>query len=316
MSLKPIEMREVVIEEITRRMENDESIFFISADIGARKLDYLREHFADRFINIGIAEQNLINVSAGLALEGYNVYAYAISSFVTTRCYEQIRVNLSIMSQVREMNVNIIGVGAGYSYTMSGPTHQALEDISIIRTLPNMEIISPSDWVSSQAFVDYSLNVKSPKYIRLDSVPLKQIYQHVSDIHIEKGFNELLRGDKVCIISTGYMTHKAILVAEKLSKENISVGLIDIFLLRGFDEKSLESALTPYSNLVTIEEGFVNKGGLDALINSFIQEFNLSIKLESVGISDHYSFHIGSRDSMHEINNMSVESIIKRIKLY
>jgi transketolase len=314
--MKPIEMREVVIEKITQRMENDESIIFISADIGARKLDYLREHFADRFINIGIAEQNLINVSAGLALEGYNVYAYGISSFITTRCYEQIRVNLSILSQVRKMNVNLIGVGCGYSYAMSGPTHQALEDISIIHALPNMEIISPSDWVCSQSLVDYSLNVKGPKYIRLDSVPLKQIYQRVSDIHIEKGFNELLKGDNVCIISTGYMTHKAILVAEKLSKENISVGLIDIFLLRGFDEKSLEKALMPYSNLVTIEEGFVNKGGLDSIMNSFIREFNMSIKLENFGINDNYSFHIGSRDSMHKINNMSVENIIKRIKLY
>ena len=186
MSSKPLEMREAVIGEITRRMEDDESIFFLCADLGARKLDYLRDHFADRFINVGIAEQNLINISAGLALEGYNVYAYAISSFITTRCYEQIRVNLSILSQVREMNVNLIGVGAGYSYIMSGPTHQALEDISIIRTLPNMEIVSPSDWVCSQAFVDYSLKVKSPKYIRLDSVPLKQIYQHASDIRIEK----------------------------------------------------------------------------------------------------------------------------------
>src|SRR5208337_5213045 len=108
------------------------------ADFGSPKLDKLREDFSDRFINVGIAEQNLVNVSTGLALEGYTVYAYAIAPFLVMRAFEQIRNNMSLLYHTRELNVNLIGVGAGLSYDVSGPTHHSVEDIAIIRTLPNM----------------------------------------------------------------------------------------------------------------------------------------------------------------------------------
>ena len=97
------------------------------------------------FVNVGIAEQNLINVSAGLALEGHKVFAYAIAPFITMRCFEQIRVSLALLSEVRPMNVNLIGVGAGYSYVVSGPTHQCYEDITLMRAMPNFQVMSPAD---------------------------------------------------------------------------------------------------------------------------------------------------------------------------
>src|SRR4030043_1505192 len=107
-------MRDVFIEQIYNRMVKDDNLFFVSADFGSPKLDNLREKFKDRFINVGIAEQNLINISTGLALEGYIVYAYAIAPFLTMRAYEQIR-NLSLLSQIKEVNLNLIGVGIGLS---------------------------------------------------------------------------------------------------------------------------------------------------------------------------------------------------------
>ena len=158
-------------------MHDDNSIFFISADFGSPKLDILREKFKDRFINVGIAEQNLINISTGLALEGFTVYAYAIAPFLTMRAYEQIRVNLALHAQLKEININLIGVGAGLSYDVSGPTHHCLEDITIMRTLPNLIVFSPSDWILAQKFVDYSIKVKKPKYLRFDGKPLPQIYR-------------------------------------------------------------------------------------------------------------------------------------------
>ena len=140
MSTKPIAMRDALLERIWLSMRDDESIFFTCADFGSPVLDKIREQFPDRFINVGIAEQNLINVSAGLAIEGYKVFAYAIAPFITMRCYEQIRVSLALLSVVRPMNVNLIGVGAGYSYVVSGPTHQCYEDLTIMRALPNFRI--------------------------------------------------------------------------------------------------------------------------------------------------------------------------------
>ncbi len=165
-------MRDVFLQSLYEQMKQNDKIFFLAADFGSPILDKIRADYPNRFINVGIAEQNLINVATGLALEGFIVYAYAIAPFITMRCYEQIRVNVAILSQVRPMNINFIGVGAGVSYAMSGPTHHCLEDLSIMNTLPNMEVFSPADYVTAQAHVKRTLNLKQPKYIRFDAKPM------------------------------------------------------------------------------------------------------------------------------------------------
>src|SRR6266536_2150879 len=151
MHVKPRAMRDALLEQIHGAMASDPTIFFASADFGSPVLDRIRADHPKRFVNVGIAEQNLINISAGLALEGFTVFAYAIAPFITMRCFEQIRVNLALLSEVRELNVNLIGVGAGYSYVVSGPTHQCYEDLTLMRALPNMQILSPSDHVAAAA---------------------------------------------------------------------------------------------------------------------------------------------------------------------
>lgn len=128
-------MRDSLLRNLWEKMFDDDHIFFLTADFGSPVLDLIRKDHSGRFVNVGIAEQNfLINVAAGLALEGFKVFAYAIAPFITMRCYEQTRVNLALLSKVRKMNVNLIGVGAGYSYTMSGPTHQCYEDLTIMES--------------------------------------------------------------------------------------------------------------------------------------------------------------------------------------
>ena len=306
--------RDVFIEQIYSRMHENRNIFFLCADFGSPKLDVLREEFNDRFINVGIAEQNLINVSTGLALEGYTVYAYAIAPFLTMRAYEQIRVNLSIHAQLKEINVNLIGVGAGLSYDVSGPTHHCLEDISIMRTLPNMVVFSPSDWVLAQRFVDYSINIKKPKYLRFDGKPVPQIYGNGDTVSFESGFCELKCGDKICVVSTGYMTHKALNVEKRMSDEQISIGVIDAFLLKPFDEKLFYDSIKKYDKVVTLEEGFINKGGLDSLVSKILDTYNSDIRLVRMGFDDAYLFDIGSRDYLHKLKKLDEDSIIAKIK--
>ena len=111
MTIKPLAMRDAFLERIWLAMAKDSKIFFVTADFGSPVLDKIRADFSDRFVNVGIAEQNLINISAGLALEGYTVFAYAIAPFITMRCYEQIRVSLALLSVVRDINVYLLGVG-------------------------------------------------------------------------------------------------------------------------------------------------------------------------------------------------------------
>ena len=308
-------MRDVFIEQVYFRMREDKNIFFLCADFGSPKLDQLKKDFKDRFINVGIAEQNLINVSTGLALEGFTVYAYAIAPFLTMRAYEQIRINLSLHAQLREVNVNLVGVGAGLSYDVSGPTHHCLEDITIMRVLPNLEVFSPSDWMLAQAFVDYSIKVKKPKYIRLDGKALPQIYRSPKDFKIEQGFSEIKRGKKLCLVSTGIMTHKALRVAKKLSEENLDIGVIDVFLIKPVDEALLLKMLGHYEAVITLEEGFINHGGLDALILQLISRQKTGISFKNMGFSQKYVFDIGSREYLHKLNKLDDSSIIKNIRI-
>lgn len=314
MKIETKTMRDVFIEEVYNRMRTDESIFFLCADFGSPKLDQLRKKFKNRFINVGIAEQNLINVSTGLAAEGFTVYAYAIAPFLTMRAYEQIRINLSLASQLKELNVNLIGVGAGLSYDVSGPTHHCLEDLSIMRALPNMVVFSPSDWISAKGFVDYSIRVKKPKYIRLDGKSLPQIYNSTEDCKFEKGFNELKKGKNVCLVSTGFMTHRALQVRDRLSRNNVNIGVMDVFLLNQLNEKLFMRALAKYQAVLTLEEGFINSGGLDSLILQLINRKGAKIRFKNMGFGKRYVFDIGSRDYLHKLNGLDEGSIIKKIK--
>lgn len=306
----PKTMRDVLIEAIYKRMADNSRIFFLSADFGAPALDKLRKDFPDRFINVGIAEQNLINVAVGLALEGNIVFAYAIAPFLTMRAYEQIRLSLSISNQIKPVNVNLIGVGGGMGYDVAGPTHHCLEDISIMRILPGMTVFSPSDWKLVANFVDYSINKETPVYFRLDGKPVLPIYDRINDLNIEKGFYELIKGKEVCLISTGYLTQKAL----KAAKEIPGVGLIDVFLLKPLDENKLFDAMKNYDYVITLEEGFINNGGLDSLISKIISDNQADIKLKRMGINDRYAFDLGDRNYLHELNNLNEESIIKMVQ--
>ena len=307
-------MRDVLIEEIYKRMFHNENIFFLSADFGSPALDKLRNSFEERFINVGIAEQNLINLSAGLALEGFTVYAYAIAPFLTMRAYEQLRVNLSLTSQIKEVNVNLIGVGAGVSYDVSGPTHHCFEDISIMRTLPNFMVFSPSDWQLAENFVDISINIKKPKYIRLDGKPLPRIYSDFKKFNLENGFCELLKGERVCVVSTGYMTHKALKIRERLPRNKTNIGVIDVFRLKPIDETLLFDSLKGYEWVITIEEAFINKGGLDTLVLNVLKNRNPCIRLKNLGFKDKYVFEMGSRDYLYRLHDFDEESIIRTIE--
>ena len=307
-------MRDVFLEQIYNRMHDDDRLFIVTADFGSPVLDKLRKDFTERIVNVGIAEQNLINISTGLALEGYIVYAYAIIPFLTMRAYEQIRNNLSLLAQIKEMNINLIGVGAGLSYDLSGPSHCALEDICIMRTLPNICIFSPSDSVLTKTFINYSIENKRPKYMRLDGKPMPDIYKDEKMLGINKGFSKLAEGKEVCMVSTGFMTHTALKVANRLMKEGVNIGLIDVFMIKPMDESMLFEELSKYSCVVTLEEAFINKGGLDSLIASILGNNKSGIILKRMGFGDKYVFDIGSRDYLHKLNGLDDDTIIKTIK--
>lgn len=303
-------MRDVIIERIIDEMGRNKRIFFLAADFGAPSLDRLRENFTDRFINVGIAEQNLINVATGLGLEGFLVFAYAIAPFLTMRAFEQIRVNLSLHAQVRELNVNLIGVGAGLSYEVSGPTHHSLEDLAIMRLLPNFSVLSPCDSLSALSCLDYAFKNKGPKYIRLDGKPLEAVYSDKNSPDMDKGFREIRKGKRVCLVSTGYTTHTALKVA---GKANFPVGVIDVTRLKPLQDAALFKALARYDQVVTLEEGFIGGGGLDTLISGILTDRASGIRLERVGFSDKFIFELGPRAYLHSLVGLDEPSVSRMV---
>lgn len=310
---KLMTMRDAFIGTLCDRMKSDSSIFFLAADLGAPALDRMRSENPDRFINVGIAEQNLINVASGLALEGFSVYTYAIAPFITMRAYEQVRVNLAISSQIRPVNVTMLGLGGGVSYQVSGPTHHCLEDLAIMRLLPNIGVYCPSDWVTAAALVDHTRNTGTPQYIRFDGKALPALYADPAAVDLRSGFATLTPGADICLLSTGYMTHRAL----KVAQEHPGTAVIDLYSLKPCNEAALARALTPFRHVITMEEAFINNGGLDSLATKVVREHELGCRLHPIGVNDRYVFDLGSRDRLHAINGMdeaTVSSLIERLR--
>lgn len=315
MSVKPQAMRDAFLERIWRAMANDGKIFFTCADFGSPVLDKIRADFPGRFVNVGIAEQNLINVSAGLALEGYTVFAYAIAPFITMRCYEQVRVNLALLSEVRPMNVNLIGVGAGYSYVVSGPTHQCYEDITLMRALPNFQVLSPADHVTASALFDICLDQGGPKYLRFDAQVLPVIYENAFP-DVSKGFHVHKGGEAICLVATGYMLHTALKTADELAADGLHVGVIDQFDLARFSAEELQNALSTYRGIVSLEEGFRGRGGLDSMLFEFISRRGLNAKLLNIGVEGAYHFDLGTRTELHERVGIGPQAVLSSIRAF
>ena len=294
-----ITMRDAFFINLYEEMDKNENIYLVTADFGAPMLDKIRESFNKRAINVGIAEQNAINIAAGLALEGKCVYVYGIAPFISMRPFEQLRINLSALSSLRNINVNIISVGAGVSYSISGPTHHCLEDLSLIRTLPNFEIFSPSDSELVNRYFKHTIEIKRPKYLRFDATALLNLEYDAYDIN--DGFRvKKAKKSNIAIISTGYMSQKAY----EISKE-YDIELIDIYSINSNQNDKLIEYINRYEHIITLEEGFINCGGLDSYINFYIKNKNII----NLGFSKKYTFDIGDREFIHSLNHIGFKDI-------
>ncbi|OGN33303.1 MAG: hypothetical protein A3F98_00300, partial [Candidatus Yanofskybacteria bacterium RIFCSPLOWO2_12_FULL_41_8] len=218
------DMRDAFFEELYTLALADSSVVLIHGDQKAHTFEKFKQAIPSQIINGGIAEQNLIGVAAGLTLGGKKVFVHAIASFLTLRCYEQIKVDLGLMG----LPVTLVGVGAGYSYGDAGPTHHAVQDLSILRAISGMTILNASDTVSLSRFPEIAhRNTNGPLYIRFDKDNPPPIYTGEENFYA--GLAKIRNGKDVIIISTGLMVHRALAVADILNSRGIDIGVVDVY---------------------------------------------------------------------------------------
>jgi transketolase len=301
-----IQMRDAFIAGLYEKAKLDKNIVFISNEYGAPTLDRFREEFPNQFINAGISEQNIISVAAGLAMEGKKVFIYSIASFITLRCFEQIKLDICC----HNLPVTILGVGACYAYSEDGPSHHATEDISIMRTLVGMEIYAPSDSEIAYDFVDVALSSKVPMYIRFDKgrFPVLKNLSHKKTQSFREFFIEN-NSSQTCIFSMGIMTQRALEVAKTLKQQGVYIKTIDLFKLKPLHKKEILKTLQGIANIITIEEHTIN-GGLGSIIAELITDNYLSVRLKRIAVNDEDLYTYGNRDTLHLKLGLDRDSLV------
>jgi len=303
-----ITLRDAFWDEVYQIAARNRDVLIVSADMGAPALDKFRRDLAAQYIDVGIAEQQAITVAAGLAMEGKKVFAYAIAPFITLRCYEQIRIELAAMN----LPVTVVGVGAGMSYDDSGPTHHTVEDISIMRILPNMQVHSPSDNTMVKAFAQASCRLDHPNYIRLDRKVMNDIYE--PDTDFSAGLAVLKESSSVYLVATSNMVHTACKAAERLRKDSVEAGVIDVYRFP-IDPETFIAAIEGARQLITLEEHTL-PGGLGSAVGEVLMDNDIRIGVKRIGLdlSRGYCYRYGGRENLQSIYGVDLESVTDTVR--
>lgn len=296
-------MRDVFIDKIFNAALKNKNIYFLTPDMGAPSLDKFRKQIPNQFIHCGISEQHMIAMAAGLSLKGKKVFCYAMAPFITSRCYEQIKCSIAAMKQ----NVNLIGIGVGLGYADAGPTHYTTEDIATMRVFPNIEILTPSDEISTEKIADYCVKKNGFRFIRLDRDALPQVYLKNKFI-LEQGYTEIFKGKKNCVVASGYILNE---IFHLMKNENYNFGLIDLFKMNPIGKNFLNS-LKKYDKIISIEEQWL-AGGMGSKILELISDNNLSLKVERKGLDNMFFFENGGRKYLHNKHGLNLLKILKKI---
>lgn len=303
-----IPQRDAFWDNIYELAKTDKNVIIVTADMGAPSLDKFREGISSQFINVGISEQNAITLASGLALSGKKVYVYAISPFITIRCLEQIRVENAIM----KIPITIVGVGVGFGYEDSGPTHHLIEDIAMLRSMPHITINTMTDSIMASSFAELTYKSTTTNYVRLYRQTLPDIYTNNYDF--TKGLTVLKESCDYYILSTGSMTHSALDIASKLYKENLNIGVIDIYTIP-INQKFMVETIKNTKKIVCLEEGFL-PGGLGSAVCEILSDNGILIPVKRIGlpIDKGYCYKYGGLEIIRAYYEIDKDNVEKKIK--
>ena len=301
-------MRGTLGDSLVKLAADNDKIFGLTSDLCKTSgMDKFSSIYPDRFINVGIAEQNMVGIAAGLADSGYIPFATTFANFAVLRANESVRHFMAYM----KCNVKLIGFGAGFAMELFGNTHYGLEDVSVLRSFPNITILQPSDGLSVYKCIELASELLGPVYIRLTGkMNLPIIYKNDIDFRIKKN-NILIDGDDVIIYASGSIEKLALDVAQELLNNGITCRVVDVYSIKPFDDSELLEK--KYKLIVTLEEHSII-GGLGSILAENIVDHGVNTKLLRFGTTLEYKLP-GDYNYMLSSYGLTRDNIINNILL-
>jgi len=288
------------IEEIS---DYEEKSIFLTGDLGFKLFDPIRKKYPDRFLNMGIAEANMIGVAAGLALEGFIPIVYSIVPFVSIRCLEQIRNDIIYNG----LNVKIVGVGAGYSYGLGGPTHYGIDDVSLIKSLPGIDILSPGDPIETSVLTHNMIKKQGPSYLRIGRGGEPIVHKKGTKFEIGKGIT-VQEGNEICFFVSGGMLSVVSNVAKRLDKQGIKSCVVSLPTIRPLDDSLILSSIKDKKIVIVAEEN-IDNNGLASSIIELLYSNKQTIPIKSFSIPNVVNKTVGDQDFLRKTAGISEEDI-------
>ena len=302
-------MRKTCLDMVYELAKRDERVVFIGSDLGPGLLDDMKHEMPERWYMEGVSEQNMIGMAAGLAMEGYIPYVNTIATFITRRCYEQVALDLCL----HNLPVRLIGNGGGLVYAPLGPTHLAIEDMAIMRALPNMTVVAPTDADEMRRFMETTPDHQGPVYIRLGKGGDEIVSRDADGFKIGRAI--LLRDPAdVLIVATGVMVNRSLAAAETLDEKGIGCGVLNMHTVKPLDTERLLTLASKVRLLVTVEEHTL-AGGLGSAVVEALADYpgRRQPAVLRLGIPDAFAGEYGTQDSLLETYGLQPEGIARRI---
>jgi transketolase len=300
-------MRKAFFETLQETADIDSDIFLLSADLGFKLFDSFRLRHPERFYDMGIAEANMIGVAAGLSLSGKNAYCYSMAPFLVMRAYEQIRVDIAY----HNLNVKLVGVGAGLSYGLEGFTHLGLEDLALMRSLPNMTVVVPADPWEARCLARASYTHQGPLYIRLGKIGDPMV--HSKEPYFEIGQPiEVCEGNDLAIIAAGTMVHAGASVVDILLRHQISSTLVSMHTVKPLNQEAILDLAHRHPAIFSLEEHNLN-GGLGSAVAEVLAESGYRGLFRRIGIPEPLPRIVGDANRLREASGLSPDKVADTI---
>ncbi len=300
-------MRARFVKTLEELAQKNEDIFVLTADLGYKLFDNIKSKCPDRFYDVGIAEANMISIASGLSLCGKNVYCYSIVPFLVMRAFEQIRIDVAY----HNLNVKLVGVGGGFTYGFEGITHFGLEDLALMRSLPNMSVVVPADPFEAQRLARISYEHQGPIYIRLGRTGEPYIHDNEPDFKIGKAIL-LNEGKDIAIFAIGNMVYVGKQVVSKFAEKGINATLVNMHTLKPLDVEIINQVASIHDSIFTLEEHNIN-GGLGSALAEVLAENEYSGIFKRIGIDKETRNYIGNAEYLREKCGLTSEKVYEKI---